>query len=460
MIPKALIQSTKHGDLVPLIGSGISQPSGIASWNKIIEVIKQFLLESGEFDSTSDLDMYESPDAYFSKCSKKNEFHDFLIETVDSGFKPNILHEILAKIPFKSILTTNWDTLIETELSKSQKVNIIYNDSTATKWKETLGTQVIKFHGTVNFPESVIFGLGSYANFYTKSSTLMDLLRTIIATRPILFLGFSMNDYFFNTLLSSITKHNEQYIVIPDKDIAKKEELEQQNLTVIVAKTSNSDPYGTHCFLQELWENTYKVGKNRIERTKLLIRETKRLKHYLGADKTIRIKASLGPLAVPFNNKLDVFGSSEVYDVEKKLLDAVIEVLNANKESKIKIICCPLDGGEHALRKGYTKEAYKERLQSMLHWIEYLGDKIEIVFTNRSSDINDWIVSNLAIIESRKSNTKESRLYEYGQLNVDVNTVLEHVKRFDEEFNNLVATFGSKEQAKKEFIEQAKKEIG
>lgn len=459
MIPKALIQSTKHGDLVPLIGSGISQPSGIASWNIIIEVIKQFLIESGEVDSTTDFNMYETPDAYFSKSSKKNEFQDFLIETVDSGFKPNFLHEILAKIPFKSILTTNWDALIETELSKSQKINIIYNDSTATRWKETLATQVIKFHGTVKFPESVIFGLGSYANFYTKSSTLMDLLRTIIATRPILFLGFGMNDSFFNTLLSSITKNNEQYIVIPDYEIARKKQLEEQNLTVIVSETSDFDPYGINGFLTELWENTYKIGKNRIERTKLLIRETKHLKHYLGADKTIRIRASLGPLAVPSNNDLDVFGSSEVYKVEKELLDTVIDVLTTNKGSKIKMICCPLDGGEHAIKKGYTKEAYKERLKSMLYWIGYLEDKVEIVFTNRSSDINDWIVSNLSIIESRKSNTSEGRLYEYGQLNVNVNSVLAHVKRFDEEFSNLVASFENKENAKKEFIKNAKKEI-
>ena len=460
MIPKTLIQSTKHGDLVPLIGSGISQPSGIASWNKVIEVIKQFLIESGECDSSLDFNLYESPDAYFSKSSKKNEFHNFLIETVDSGFKPNPLHEILAKIPFKSILTTNWDTLIETELCKTQKINTIYNDFTATKWKEALATQVIKFHGTVNFPESVVFGLGSYGNFYMKPSTLMDLLRTIIATRPILFLGFSMSDSFFNALLSSITKNNEQYIVIPDTDTNRKRNLEKQGLTVIIAQTNSSDQYGTHGFLKELWKNTYKVGKNRIERTKLLIRETKLLKHYLGADKTIRARASLGPLAIPFNNELNVFGCSELYKVEKELLDTVIEVLNTNKESKIKIICCPLDGGEHSLKKGYTKEAYAERLKAMLQWIEHLDDKVEIVCTNRSTDVNDWIVSNFAIIESRKSNTKEGRLYEYGQLNVNVNTVLEHVERFDEDFNNLVATFGSRENAKKEFIEKARKEIG
>jgi hypothetical protein len=454
------VELNHHVLLILLIGSGISQPSGIASWNKIIDVIKQYLIESGEITSPSDLDMYQAPDAYFGKCSKKNEFHDFLIETVDFGFKPNQLHEILAKIPFKSILTTNWDTLIEKELLKSQKINTIYNDFTATRWKETMAKQVIKFHGTVDVPESVIFGLGSFENFYTKSSTLMDLLRTIFATRPILFLGFGMGDSFFKTLLSSITKHNEQYIVISDKQIAKKEELKRQNLTVIVSKTDNSDPYGMYGFLRELWENTYVTGRNRIERTKLLIRETKRLKTYLGSDKTIRVRASLGPLAVPANNDLNVFGCSEVYKHEKELLETVIDVLNTNNGRKMKIICCPLDGGEHALKKGYSKEAYKERLQSMLHWIEHLGEKIEVVFTNRPSDINDWMVSKLAIIESRKSNTKESRLYEYGQLNFNANTVLEHIERFDEEFNNLVATFGGIDNAKKEFITKARERIG
>lgn len=458
-IPKSLIDSTRFGDLVPLIGSGVSQASGIASWDRLIEALKEFLIDSGEVDSIDDFDMFETPDAYLSNSSRKNEFISFLDESIRKGFKPNNLHTLLSKIPFKTYLTTNWDSLIEDELCKTQNANIIFDDKTATSWREALATQIIKFHGTIKNPESIVFGFRSYVELYRKSSTLINLIRTIIATRPILFIGFGMKDLFFKDLLSTIEKNNEHFVILPEKDINRKGYLEKQNLSVIITPSTDLDPYGITTFLNDLWSNTYNVAKNRIERTNLLIRETKRLNQYLGSDKTIRVRASMGPFAVPDTNDLDIFGGEDIYNIEKALLNTVLETLQKSK-GKIKIICSPLDGGENSFKKGYTKEAHLERLKACIRWTEFLGDKIEIAITPRASDINDWIVSTFALIESRKSNTVEGRLYQYGQLDVNVNSVLTTVNRFDEDFQNIVNNVGGVELARKEFIRIAKLEIG
>src|SRR5205085_9062238 len=120
----------------------------------------------------------------------------------------------------------------------------------------------------------------------------------------------------------------------------------------------------------------------------------------------------------------------------------------------------PLDSGEHASRKGYSREAYRARLQAFSKWVNQLGSSVELVTTERPTDVNDWIVADMALIESRKSLTKEGRLYNYARLEVNPNVVSAAVRRFDEEFENIAALSGGIDESKRRFLELARHEIG
>lgn len=456
-IPHNLISATRSGEVVPLIGSGISQASGMASWDNLIEALKSIIQKStGELVSP-DIDVFDTPDIF----GRHQDLISILTESFGDGFKPNKLHDLLSSIPFKTLLTTNWDILIEESLrTVSKKVNAIYNEETARTWREPEAIQIIKFHGSIHVPSSVVAGLKNYSSRYHNQSVLMDLVRTVIATRPILSIGFGMKDPFVKSLLQAVSSKTgpEHYIVIPDfESKSRKSVLENMNLIVIEAPTSKDDPFGVESFLGDLWKNTYTEAKNRIDRTGLLIRETDRLETYLGADKNIRVRASMGPLAVPDNNELDVFGGEDVYATEVKLLESVKNAIK-KKNGKIKLICCPLDGGQHSSRKGYSLEGHKARLKAFMKWVNELGSNVELVTTSRPSDINDWIVSTFSLVESRK-HTKEGRLYQYARLEVNSNIVSSTVKRFDEEFEMIASQNGGIDECKKQFLELAQKEI-
>lgn len=462
-IPSSLIAATRNGDIVPLIGSGLSQASGMTSWDEIVSTLRKLIRGSGRFGGPVDLDAFETPDAFrrrFKGGGYSKELSQIIEEAVGRGFKPNALHRLLSDMPFRTFLTTNWDSLLEDALSTARRVNVIFGDESARNWRESQATQIIKFHGTHDVPSSLVFGLSDYSRLYQKPSLLMSLVRTLISTRPVLSLGFGMRDPFVKSLFHAVGDEvgSEHFVVVSEVHVkkARRDYLEEVGLTVVETKASAKDPFGLESFLKHLWQQTYVEARNRVDRTGLLVRETRRLEHYLGHDRTVRARAAMGPLAVPETN---VFGSVEVYNMEKKLLETVLEMVG-KKRGKFRLICCPLDGGAHSARKGYSAEAHRARLKAFVKWAQHLGSAIEIVMADRPSDMNDWIVADMALIESRKSVSKDGRLYNYGRLEVSPNVVSASVRRFDEEFESLASRAGGVDAAKARFFKLAEGEIG
>jgi SIR2-like domain len=446
---------------VPLVGSGLSQASGIASWDEIVRVVKKFTADSSSTVNEVDLDQFEAPDAFVGLTGSRQNLSSLLEEAVGRGFQPNPLHSLLAGIPFRTCLTTNWDSLLEDSLRASRRVNVIFDDRTARSWRESQAHQVIKLHGSIHAPDSIVFGGNDYARLYQQPSVLMSLVRTLIATRPILAIGFGMRDPFLKSLLRSVAgdQGREHFVVVSEShvDSTRRQYLDSFGLTVIRTQPSEGDPYGIGSFLKELRLRTYTEASTRVERTALLIRETERMQHYLGSEKVVRARASMGPLAVPETNELNVFGGNDIYEVENKLLDTVLQFVES-KRGRLRLICCPLDGGDHAARKGYSIGAYNARLKAFAKRVRQMGPSVEVVTTTRPSDINDWIVGDLSLVESRKSLTKEGRLYEYARLETDPNVVSASIRRFDEEFDRLAAAAGGVDESRRRFLELASQE--
>lgn len=448
--------------MVPLVGSGLSQASGMASWDEIISVLKRLMAADSTLNISSiDLDTFEAPDAYRS-ISGHQSLVALIEEAVGRGFKPNSLHALLADIPFRTCLTTNWDSLLEDSLIEARRVNVIFDDDTARTWRESQANQIIKFHGTIQSPKSIVFGLSDYSRLYQQPSILMSLVRTLLATRPILSLGFGMRDPFLKSIFHAVGNdvRHEHFIVVSNTHVDKlrRRYLEELGLVVIEVDSSADDPYGLGLFLKELRLKTYTEARNRIDRMYMILRETSRLQLYLGADRCVRVRASMGPLAFPDTNDLNAFGGNEVYQIQSKLLDVLLEFISI-KRGKLRLICSPLDGGEHSARKGYSIEAHRARLRALVKWVDQLENSIELVMTSRPSDLNDFIVADMSLIESRKSYTKDGRLYEYARLEVNPNAVSTSVRRFDEEFDNIAAISGGVDESRKRFLKLAQQEI-
>jgi hypothetical protein len=116
-------------------------------------------------------------------------------------------HEYVAQIPFRAYLTTNYDTLIEAAFSKmrSRSLAAYYEgsiDSVLHQYREE-ECFILKLHGDVNDPGSIILGDRSYERL-RRNADYRGCLATLFAMASILFVGFGGSDPDLDGLLNNV----------------------------------------------------------------------------------------------------------------------------------------------------------------------------------------------------------------------------------------------------------------
>jgi SIR2-like domain len=452
-IPAELIARVKSRQAVPFVGAGFSAAAGIVGWDELVTRLRSRVSDwIGREVTADELDTLETPLLYSHMARSRQPLYDVLEQAVGEGFRPTELHRLLAQMPVSSILTTNWDRLIEEGLeNEGRPRNVIHSSKGVAGWNEARAVQIIKMHGSIDEFDSIVFGEDDYQRLYTSDSLMLVLARTLLATRSVFAVGFSMRDSYVKMLFAQVARlaegsSNPHYVVVPETD---ESELRVQYLNavgfrVITVPTSVEDPFGTASFMRHLHAHTYSYARDRIARTRLIIRETRALKDYIGADRTIRVRATMGPLACPPDLAPDLqqemFGSEERYDVERELRELCIE-LAQERGVKIRVIATPR-AADFITDKGWSYEAYTARLDALIAAANELGERLELVEPVRPTDANDWTVADLAMLQSRKKDPENQRLYDSAELETDRDRIRRVIRDFDEEFETLVDRAG------------------
>lgn len=108
----------------------------------------------------------------------------------------------LAKRSISGIITTNYDTLLET---------LFPNFDTYIGQEELLFSnitgigEIYKIHGSVTDARSLVLTSKDYENFEKKASYLIAKLLTIFLEYPIIFLGYSLNDRNIRNIFETIS---------------------------------------------------------------------------------------------------------------------------------------------------------------------------------------------------------------------------------------------------------------
>lgn len=110
---KFLAEELEKEKLIIFVGAGVSKNSGLPDWNKLIrEYARELGNEKEYFDSD---EMLEIPQEYFDKFGSP-KYYEILDKIFSKSYEPNSIHEILGKMNFNYIITTNYDNLIEKKL--------------------------------------------------------------------------------------------------------------------------------------------------------------------------------------------------------------------------------------------------------------------------------------------------------------------------------------------------------
>lgn len=240
-IPPEIIHAIKNNKCVLFVGSGLSSKVERSN-GKTLPLWGSFLNELLEYAKAKNSIFWNGPEEIadtikkgnfllaaqeLQECISLGEFSDFLNSIFrDKKVVPTSTHKNIFKIPFRSILTTNYDSLLEGAyaLTHEGQVPIKFTQEDLKTISSPLRNEdffLFKIHGDIDRPDSIILGSRSYNQILFRTPEYLHFLETLFTTHTVLFVGFSGNDIdmdFVIDRLSTIYSRtlNKHYILLPN----------------------------------------------------------------------------------------------------------------------------------------------------------------------------------------------------------------------------------------------------
>lgn len=267
-------QASEQGSLSFFVGAGVSMLSGQPSWEELLnniksicdEVLKEHLVQKKEpieniidlvlkkernkendeaikkslSTNNEEITNYSSKDNYavaqilydaLELGSSKEKFNDIVKSCFNENAVDNEIHENIISLSPSSIITTNFDDLIEKACkSKAEKfVTVASDDDVSSIQGQRF---ILKIHGDFDH-KNIVFTEDSYLDYERNFPLISRMLTSILATNTVVFMGYSLSDFNIRLLVNLLKPLY--------KKIESDKKILQKRLTISSSLNLNND---------------------------------------------------------------------------------------------------------------------------------------------------------------------------------------------------------------------------
>jgi len=232
IIPQELIDSIKENKCVLFVGAGLSSKverangKTLPNWEGLLKELLDYSVENMPYNSLSIADLEEmiGKGNYLMAAQElqlgveKNEFNKFFKETFrDPKVSPSAAHKLLPQIPFRSIMTSNYDNLIEGaySLAHNGRIPITFTQEDLAKIASPLRQDdfyIFKIHGNIDRPETIVLGSRDYQKLFFRLPEYRQFIETLFSVYTFLFIGFGASDPDLDNVLDRLSSLFERTI--------------------------------------------------------------------------------------------------------------------------------------------------------------------------------------------------------------------------------------------------------
>ena len=188
-------------------GAGLSIPAGYPSWGQLIERLRAASVEP--LDEVSD--PLEAIDA-FVRANGKGLLSQQLLEIFDQK-QPLPYHQELMQFPWKGIVTTNYDELLEDTLKRVGKPYVKVTLEQNLDLVAGNRLPLLKVHGDIASFRDVVLAGESYDTFHDRHPLLKAALESYLRKYSLVFFGCSMTDPRLLGWLRGMSADNRQQLM-------------------------------------------------------------------------------------------------------------------------------------------------------------------------------------------------------------------------------------------------------
>lgn len=196
----------RHAQPVLFVGAGLSKfesvrrpgapgHSAFGAWMDILDDFRQ-RLSGGDRDIERRLttDPLRLAQLYQAQFDRRTLLDRIAHHVPSADFLPGEAHRRLREIPWAAIVTTNYDDLLERAFEPTRPLRRIVTDEDLTGRRPPNELVVIKLHGDLVRPETIVLSEDDYLKFEESRPGISVKVRQLLIEHPLLFLGFSLSD--------------------------------------------------------------------------------------------------------------------------------------------------------------------------------------------------------------------------------------------------------------------------
>ncbi|BBX34856.1 hypothetical protein MMAG44476_34791 [Mycolicibacterium mageritense DSM 44476 = CIP 104973] len=194
-------EAIKH-QLVLFIGAGVSAGAGLPDWKGLLD---NGAKASGFDDHTrerlSRRDLRDQATLIERELERKGGCLKEMIATDLRKFQRySLVHGLLASLPSKEAVTTNFDNLFESASRlRGRDISVLPNNP-----RDTDGHWLLKLHGSIDEPAKMILTRADYLSMPRQYGALMGLVQGLLLMRRMVFVGYSLGDEDFHELIDEV----------------------------------------------------------------------------------------------------------------------------------------------------------------------------------------------------------------------------------------------------------------
>jgi len=199
---KELADAAIERQLVLFIGAGVSAGAGVDTWKGLLENMADRVgFTEDERRHLSEKDLRDQATLVQSRWrGDTDSFKKRVADRICEATRYSLTHGLLASLPSKEAVTTNFDRLFEDAASiGGREIAVLPKDP-----RRTDGRFLLKLHGSVDDHENMILTRSDYLRMPRQYGALMGLVQGLLMMRKMLFVGYSLSDEDFHDLIDEV----------------------------------------------------------------------------------------------------------------------------------------------------------------------------------------------------------------------------------------------------------------
>lgn len=184
------VKELREGNASLFVGAGISRGAGYVDWKGLLCDIANSL----GLDINKEYDLLSIAQYHVNKHGR-TRINKTILEEFTEELEETENHNIIARLPFQTIWTTNYDTLIEDACKKYNKIVDVKSSVKQLFYNKPKRDLVLyKMHGSIEYPDDAVLTKEDYEGYFTTHEAFITALSGELISKTLLFIGFSFSD--------------------------------------------------------------------------------------------------------------------------------------------------------------------------------------------------------------------------------------------------------------------------